>query len=358
MVFGVNRLTLRRHGKEWAILSEGKILAEDRSSRVPPGYLDLVNPELRPLVLPLADHEAMYSPLTLANLPALRRAYLDSFGRLSSSVPGLEHKVISGLPGHPGVHIFVVNADKSKSRPALLHLHGGGFVMGSAEMDLPRLARIAARLDIVVVSVEYRLAPETDWRGSSEDNYAALRWLHTNADVLGVDAARIGLIGESAGGGHAALLSTMARDRREVHLAFQCLVYPMLDDRTGTVRSIAPHLGVVGWSPQANLFGWSSFLGIAAGGADVPVAPVPSRHSHLADLPPTWIGVGDLDLFLEENLAFVDALRGAGVTTASMLVPGAFHGFDEVARLAEYEVGVTTDFENSILQFMTEGFAR
>src|SRR5690606_14555814 len=126
-------------------------------------------------------------------------------------------------------------------------------------------------LDCVIVSVEYRLSPRARFTESTEDNYAGLKWLWSNAASLGVDRSRIAVMGESAGGGHAAILALKARDRGEVPLVFQSLVYPMLDDRTGSIGPVPAHIATVGWSPPENRLGWESFLGVAPGGIDVPL---------------------------------------------------------------------------------------
>ena len=186
-------------------------------------------------------------------------------------------------------------------------------------------------------SVEYRLAPETTFAGSVEDNYAGLKWLHAHAVELGADPARIAVMGESAGGGHAALLAIAARDRGEVPLAFQCLVYPMLDDRTGTSRTVPAHVGTLVWTPERNRFGWDSFLGVKAGGIDAPKGAVPARVANLAGLPPAFIGVGTLDLFADEDIDYAQRLNAAGVLTELLVVPGAFHGFDGIG--AQLPVG-------------------
>jgi acetyl esterase/lipase len=137
------------------------------------------------------------------------------------------------------------------------------------------MQELAEELGVPIVSVDYRLAPETTWQGSLEDNYSALLWMAANARDIGIDPARIAVTGESAGGGHAALLTLAARDRGEASLCFQALVYPMIDDRAGTSRALPGHIGYFGWNGEANRFGWESFLGQAPGGDDVPAAAVP-----------------------------------------------------------------------------------
>ena len=174
----------------------------------------------------------------------------------------------------------------------------------------------------------------TDWHlkrafsGSVEDNYAGLLWTHAHADEIGVDNARIAVMGESAGGGHAALLAIKARDRGEVHVRYQMLVYPMLDDRTGTTQTMPKYIGAYVWDAAANRFGWQCFLGQRPGGDKVPVAAVPARAIDLCGLPPAFIGVGSIDLFANEDIEYARRLLDAGVPTELHVVPGAFHGFD------------------------------
>ena len=134
-------------------------------------------------------------------------------------------------------------------------------------------------------------------------------------------------MGESAGGGHAALLAITARDRGEVPVCFQCLIYPMLDDRTGSSRRMPWQVGNIVWTAEKNRFGWESFLGVKPGGRTVP-GGVPARVANLAGLPPAWIGVGSIDLFADEDVDYAQRLNRAGVPTELIVVPGAFHGFD------------------------------
>ena len=231
----------------------------------------------------------------------------------------------------PAVKVFVVHADPARHRPAILHTHGGGHILGSARGELRYLQETAHALDCVIVSVEYRLAPMARYDQSTEDTYAGLKWLHSNASALGVDGARVAVMGESAGGTHAAILAIKAHDRGEIPLVFQALVYPMLDDRTGSTVAVPPHVATVGWSPPENRLGWESFLGVGPGDRTVPVAAVPARREDLAGLAPAWIGVGGVDLFVNEDIEYARRLTLAGVPTELLVVPGAFHGFDRVA---------------------------
>jgi hypothetical protein len=182
-------------------------------------------------------------------------------------------------------------------------------------MLMPQLQEIATDCHCVVVSVDYRLAPETRYPGALEDNYAALKWVHAHAAELGIDRSRIAVGGESAGGTHAASLAIHAGDRNkeDVPICFQLLIYPALDDRTGSSEPAPPAVGHFMWTPSANRFAWSSLLGVPAGSSKVPVAAVPARVASVAGLPPAWIGVGALDLFVEEDMEYARRLVHAGV---------------------------------------------
>lgn len=247
-----------------------------------------------------------------------------------ADVPVTE-QLIPGPQGGPEVKLFVINARAGSSRPGILHTHGGGYILGTAASDVRRLQEIARELDAVIVSVEYRLAPETTYEGSIEDNYAGLRWMHANAARLGLDRNRIAVMGESAGGGHAALLAITARDRGEVPIAFQALVYPMLDDRTGGTVKVPAHIATLGWRAPENQYGWRAFLGQAPGTATVPARAVPARTASLAGLPPAFIQVGGVDLFVSEDIDYARRLNEAGVPTELQVIPGAYHGFDQLA---------------------------
>ncbi len=302
-----------------------------------PDYRHLLDRELVDAGLAARESTAFYTPMTVEKL-AHRRAWMDQNALPPlTEVPfeRLEIARASGCGDGPPVAAYLANPQPGRSGPAILHMHGGGFTASTALQSLPEVQRTAIALDCPILTVEYRLAPETIWEGSLGDNYSALIWLHEHAAQIGVDRQRIAVMGESAGGGHAALLAIAARDRGEVPIAFQCLTYPMLDDRTGTSRKLAEHLGYYGWNSETNYFGWRAFLGCEPGGDDVPVAAVPARQQDLLKLPPTWIGVGGLDLFVEENLAYAAGLNHAGVSVEALVLPGAFHGSDSFVREAD-----------------------
>ncbi len=329
---GSTRRELARDGLlsilAWAALPR-TVAAALAPAEEPRDDLWFVDPELRPAARQVQQMFASISALSDESLLAMRQG--SGLARPTLlQVPFSAH-TIPGPAGSPDVVIYAINAKPGARRAGILHTHGGGYVLGSAKGEIGRLQEISAALDCAIVTVEYRLAPETRYSGSVEDNYAGLRWLHQHADELGVDRSRLAVMGESAGGGHAALLAIAAHDRGEVPLAFQCLVYPMLDDRTGTTRQVPDSVGTLLWTAESNRFGWRSFLGQEPGGANVPAGAVPSRVENLAGLPPAFIGVGSIDLFVEEDIEYTRRLIAAGVATELVVVPGAFHGFDLIA---------------------------
>nr|WP_236600289.1 alpha/beta hydrolase [Ktedonobacter sp. SOSP1-85] len=254
-------------------------------------------------------------------------ADLPQFSALSVS-----ERFIPGLEGAPDVRVLVYLPTSVQGVvPALLWLHGGGYIMGSADAEDLTVKSIVSALGCAAISVDYRLAPETPHPGSVEDCYAALKWLSTHAGELGIDSNRIAVGGSSAGGGLAAALALLARDRGEVPLAFQFLLAPMLDDRTCTLANPHPYTGEFIWTPEANRFGWSSLLGQEPGGPDVSPYAAAARAEHLEGLPATFLYVGALDLFLEEDLEYARRLMRAGVPTELHVYPGAYHGFRMVA---------------------------
>jgi len=248
--------------------------------------------------------------------------------------PGIEvtEHFVPGPEGAPEVRVLLYQpTTEIRPVPALLWMHGGGYVMGSPEQEDLMVKKVVSVLGCVAVSVGYRLAPETHHPGPVEDCYAALKWLHTHTSKLGVDPARIALVGSSAGGGLAAALGLLARDRGEIPLAFQLLIAPMLDDRTCIMAEPHPYTGEFIWTREANRFGWTSLLGQEPGGPDVSPYAAAARAEDLEGLPPTFINVGALDLFLEEDLEFARRLTRAGVPTEFHIYPGAYHGFRMVA---------------------------
>ena len=194
--------------------------------------------------------------------------------------------------------------------------------------DDPRFDGWCPRYGCIGASVQYRLAPETPYPGPLDDCYAGLAWVHRNADELGVDPGRIGIGGQSAGAGLAAGLALLARDRGEVPVAFQLLIYPMLDDRQITPSSAWSDPI---WPPSANAYGWTAYLGDRKGGPDVEPYAAPARATDLAGLPPTLIAVGAIDGFSDEDIDYAVRLRHAGVPVDLHVYAGAPHGFEGLA---------------------------
>ncbi|WP_406110041.1 alpha/beta hydrolase [Kitasatospora purpeofusca] len=214
--------------------------------------------------------------------------------------------------------------------PVLLWFHGGGQVLGFAAQDEPWLTELAARLGCAVAAVDYRLAPETPAPGAAEDGFTAYQWLCREADALGLDGTRIGIAGQSGGGGIAAATALLVRDRGGAAPLFQSLTYPMLDDRNRTASSHEiTDIGI--WDRSTNLLAWQAILGDRAGTEDVCPYAAPARAADLADLPPTFITVGDLDCFRDEDLDYATRLRAQGVPVELHLYPGAYHAFDLIA---------------------------
>jgi acetyl esterase/lipase len=219
--------------------------------------------------------------------------------------------------------------------PAILHFHGGGHVIGVPEMNQAQLMQWSAALDCLVLSVDYRLAPECPFPGPMDDAYAALRWLHEMAADLGIDAGRIAVSGESAGGAMAACLCLMARDRGEFGIAFQHLEMPRLDDRLPEPPN--PVTGEFAWRAENSEFCRAAYL---AGNTSAYGSA--ARADDLAGLPPAYIMVGALDLFVDECLTYAGRLIRAGVAVELIVYPGCFHGF-RLARDAAVSIRAVED---------------
>jgi triacylglycerol lipase len=285
----------------------------------------LVDPEL----LDLLDLIPTIS-LNEEILPALRANGIPfpMDPRAAEAVKVSERK-IPGPPGAPDVGVLIYTPHSGDGQlPCIFHIHGGGYVRGSASELSPVHCKLALEANCAIVSVDYRLAPETRFPGAIEDCYAALRWVFDNAHEIGIDVSRIGVMGESAGGGLAAALALLVRDRGEYKLSFQHLIYPMLDDRTCITVDPHPHAGHFIWTPQSNVFGWSSILGVPPGSIDVSPYAAAARAEDLTGLPPTFIATGALDLFLEEDMEYARRLMRQGVAVELHVYPGAYHVFN------------------------------
>ncbi|WP_298287294.1 alpha/beta hydrolase [Novosphingobium sp.] len=303
----------------------------------------LIDPELLPVLdmVPALD-------LSHAALPQIRAALNASLANREIAIPEgvtLEERSTRAAEGHE-IALIVSRPTQlaAAPRPAVLHIHGGGYIIGSAALMNGSNMQLARDADCVVVSVDYRLAPETTHPGPVEDCYAALKWLHESASELGIDPERIAVMGESAGGGLAAALALLARDRNEFRIVHQNLIYPMIDDRTCLQADTHPFTGEFIWTQGANHFGWSALLGHEPGRDGVSPYAAPARAEDLAGLPSTFISVGALDLFLEEDIEYARRLTRAGVPTELHVYPGAFHGFDTAPSARTARQARTTAF--------------
>jgi acetyl esterase/lipase len=239
--------------------------------------------------------------------------------------------------------------------PALLWMHGGGYVFGSLDDDDGSLREMANQTGCAIISVDYRLAPNHPFPAALEDCYAALRWVFENAQGLGIDPSRICVGGASAGGGLAAALALLARDRAEVNVHFQLLIYPMIDDRN-VAPADATTPDTLIWSRESNRLGWKAYLGDGEGAsADVPPYAAVTRAPDVSQLPPAYIAVGELDLFLDEDIAYARGLMAAGVPAELHVYPGAFHGFDGLAPLARISRRFKADRNSALTRATGEG---
>ena len=222
---------------------------------------------------------------------------------------------------------------RSGHAPALIYIHGGGYVGGSTAIGHLNNCRRASRLGIYVVAVDYRLAPEHPYPAAIDDCYAALAWLHTQASRIGIDTARVGVVGESAGAGLAASLSLLARDRGEFALSFQHLTQPMLDNRA-SISANPRSVGKFVWTPEDDAFGWRCLLGPSWRSYETSPYAAAARAVDLTGLPATFIAVGTLDLFLASSMEFATRLLNAAVPVELHVFPGVFHGFQHAKDAA------------------------
>ncbi len=258
----------------------------------------------------------------------------------------IENLFIAGTEKGQQIRLRVYRPKSAASRaPGMLWLHGGGYVVGKPEQDDDFCAQLVRELGMVIVSVDYHTAPEFQFPVALSESYASLEWTVAHAGELGLDTKRIAIGGRSAGGGLAAALVQEAVDLKEIRIAFQLLIYPMLDDRTALREDLAVK-GYLGWDLESNRFGWEAYLGTGCGAENLPEYAAPARRKNLCGLPPAWMGVGTLDLFYEEDVVYAQRLKECGVPCELVEVPGAFHGFDLVAP----RVPLVRDFRASQFQ--------
>ena len=273
-----------------------------------------------------ADYDAQ--PETdYRNLKELRALDSDMFSDTMERDDVRERETtIPGPDGHKELVVKIYEpANRRDALPGLLWIHGGGYITGSALQHDPQCQMLCAQAGCVVVSPEYRLAPEHPYPAALEDCYAALQWLYRQGSELGADRARLAIGGASAGGGLCAALAHINRDRGGPALCLQMPLYPMLDCRQIT-HSSREFTDCTIWNVDSNAFGWEAYLG----GLPQPTPPAasPSLAADFSRLPPAFTFIGDLDLFLDETLDYVQKLSAAGVPVELHVYPGCCHGFD------------------------------
>ncbi|WP_080793926.1 alpha/beta hydrolase [Corynebacterium pacaense] len=273
---------------------------------------------------------AVYSNIRGVDRPFMRGVLRFGMRHLPSlRVKGVGVRVVrSGL-----ITMRVFEPEGERLRPGLLWIHGGGLVVGSARQDDRMCARTAAELDAVVVSVDYRLAPEHPYPAAIDDVHAAWLWLVDNAEQLEVNTSHLAIGGESAGGGLAACLVQRVHDEGGVQPVAQWLFAPMLDDRTAANTDLDAINHLV-WNNKANRYGWSAYLGRSPGATVVPEYAAAARRADLTGLPPTWIYTTDLELFHDEVTTYAARLRDAGVDVELRTVPAAAHAFELMENTA------------------------
>ncbi|GGL62747.1 esterase [Streptomyces fumigatiscleroticus] len=293
-----------------------------------------VDPELAAAV----HHLGRQPPVTRETVAAVR-ATTDAAGATDETLRGdgtfhVEERAVPGPGGAPRTTLLVCRpAGADSPRPVLYHLHGGGMIAGSRRHIVSDVLTWTRELGAVLVSAEYRLAPEHPHPAPLQDCYAGLLWTARHADGLGADPDRIVVVGTSAGGGLAAATALLARDRGGPALAGQMLLSPMLDDRDGTPsgRQMA---GVDLWDRVSNATGWQALLGDRAGGPDVSPYAAPARAGDLSGLPPAYLDVGSAETFRDETVAYASRLWQCGARCELHVWAGGYHGFDELAPRA------------------------
>lgn len=287
------------------------------------------------------------------DLPATRVATDEMLKMMLSGLPDSPHvlkedRTVPGPADSPQVRVRIYRpAASTGTLPGFFWIHGGGYVLGTLEQDDVSMQHIVEEVGCVAVSVEYRLAPEHPFPAPVEDCYAALKWMYNHAAELGVDASRIAVSGGSAGGGLAAGLVLLARDRGEVPVAFQQLIYPMIDNLNSS-QSSEEFASAPIWSRRDNQGGWEAYLGANSKSSNASPYTAASRATDLTNLPPTYIAVGSLEVFLDEDVEYALRLAHVGVPVELHVYPCAFHGFDGLAPTSSLSQRFTVDRDQAL----------
>lgn len=276
----------------------------------------------------LAFMVPLLPPNDLNDIEAARQGLADMVAAnprpVDASGLEIEDRLVPGPPDAPDVAVRVFRPRDAKTPlPAIIYLHGGGFVMGTVDVEHGAAVAVASALEVPVVSVEYRLAPEHPFPAAIEDCYAALVWMHAHADELGIDGDRIAVLGRSAGGGLGGGLALLTRDRGGPALCFQCLGMPVFDDRLETT-SMRNFVDTPLWNRPSAEISWQHYLGDDRG--DVSPYAAPARASDLSNLPPAYISTNEYDPLRDEGIQYALRLLEAGVHVELHSFPGTFHG--------------------------------
>jgi acetyl esterase/lipase len=284
------------------------------------------DPDLAPIVPLLPSVDIKDVSIARANLEEMVAQFSTTVDESSLDI---EDYQVAGHEGDPAVTVRVFRSRRASGAvPALLYIHGGGFVLGSVAAEQDNAATLASTLDIVVASVEYRLAPEHPFPAALHDCFAALNWLCQHAGDLGIDRARVGVYGSSAGGGLAAALALYCRDHDGPSLCFQFLAIPVLDDRLAT-QSMRTFIDTPEWNRPSAELSWAYYLGSSGSGEVSPYA-APARAHDLRDLPPAYVSTMEFDPLRDEGILYALALLDAGVSVELHSYPGTFHGSTQV----------------------------
>jgi acetyl esterase/lipase len=311
-------------------------------------FFDRVDPQLQAGIDFLVGRTP---PSTPAELVAMRQANTAALGMLPTELTDVVDVTDHVAPGD-GVDVALRcyrPAGAEGALPAIYWIHGGGMVAGSVAEDDVYCLRLAKSTGLVVVSVEYRLAPEHPFPAALDDAYQGLLWTVDNAELLGIDPSRLAVGGASAGGGLAAGTVLRARDEHGPQLKFQYLAYPMLDDRDQT-PSNAEFSGIPSWNRERNTLAWSWLLGPDHGTGRVSHYAAPARAASLSGLPPTLIQVGELDLFRDEDIDYAARLLRAGVPAELQVYAGVYHGSDGLVPDADVSVRFLRDRDEALLR--------